>query len=68
MTDLEELTNELLQDKTFKKEYESLQQEKTRIFEVSVDPFYSKENMDRLRRSIAQMESSGGTIRKIEKN
>lgn len=31
-------------------------------FEVSMDPFYSKENIDRLRRSIAQMESTGGTI------
>ena len=28
-------------------------------FEFSFDPFYSKENMERLRKSIAQMESSG---------
>ena len=28
-------------------------------FEFSLDPFYSKENMERLRKSIAQMESSG---------
>ena len=28
-------------------------------FEFSLDPFYSKENMVRLRKSIAQMESSG---------
>lgn len=28
-------------------------------FEFSLDPFYSKENMKRLRKSIAQMESSG---------
>ena len=27
--------------------------------EFSLDPFYSKENMERLRKSIAQMESSG---------
>lgn len=28
-------------------------------FEVSADPFYSEENMFRLRKSIAQMESGG---------
>lgn len=28
-------------------------------FEFFLDPFYSKENMERLRKSIAQMESSG---------
>ena len=32
-------------------------------FEVAVDPFYSEENQQRLRRSIAQMEATGGTIR-----
>ena len=31
-------------------------------FEVAVDPFYSKVNQERLRRSIAQMETTGGTI------
>lgn len=31
-------------------------------FEFSLDPFYSKENMERLRKSIAQMESSVKTI------
>ena len=31
-------------------------------FEVSADPFYSDENMERLRSSIAQMEASGGTV------
>lgn len=31
-------------------------------FEFSLDPFYSKENMERLRKSIAQMESSAKTI------
>ena len=40
--------------------------EKKIPFEVSVDPFYSKENMDRLRKSIAQMESTGGTIHKVD--
>ncbi|WP_031490643.1 type II toxin-antitoxin system RelB/DinJ family antitoxin [Succinivibrio dextrinosolvens] len=39
--------------------------EKKIPFEVSVDPFYSQENMDRLRRSIAQMESTGGTIHEV---
>ena len=36
--------------------------EKRLPFEVSVDPFYSEENLARLRRSIAQMESTGGTV------
>lgn len=40
--------------------------EKKIPFEVSVDPFYSKENMDRLRRSIAQMEATGGTIHEVD--
>lgn len=31
-------------------------------FEFSLDPFYSKENKERLRKSIAQMESSVKTI------
>lgn len=31
-------------------------------FEFSLDPFYSKEKMERLRKSIAQMESSVKTI------
>ena len=30
--------------------------------EVSVDPFYSEENMVRLRQSVAQMEATGGTV------
>lgn len=34
-------------------------------FEVSADPFYSAENMDRLRKSIAQMEASGGTVHEV---
>lgn len=34
-------------------------------FEVSADPFYSAENMDRLRKSIAQMETSGGTVHEV---
>ena len=39
--------------------------EKRLTFEVSVDPFYSDENMARLRKSIAQMESTGGTIHEV---
>ena len=39
--------------------------EKRLPFEVSVDPFYSKENLARLRRSIAQMESTGGTVHEV---
>lgn len=36
--------------------------EKRIPFDVSIDPFYSDENMVRLRRSIAQMEATGGTV------
>lgn len=39
--------------------------EKRLPFEVSVDPFYSEENLARLRRSIAQMESTGGTVHDV---
>ena len=39
--------------------------EKRLPFEVSVDPFYSDENMARLRKSIAQMESTGGTVHEV---
>lgn len=39
--------------------------EKRIPFEVTADPFYSAENMTRLRRSIAQMESTGGTIHEV---
>ena len=35
-------------------------------FEISGDPFYSEENMERLRRSIAQMESTGGTVHEVD--
>ena len=34
-------------------------------FEVSVDPFYSKANMERLRKSIVQMEGSRGHIHEV---
>ena len=39
--------------------------EKRLPFEVCVDPFYSEENLGRLRRSIAQMESTGGTVHEV---
>ena len=39
--------------------------EKRLPFEVSVDPFYSEENLARLRRSIAQMESTGDTVHEV---
>lgn len=34
-------------------------------FEVSADPFYSEENMARLRASVAQMEATGGAIHEV---
>lgn len=37
-------------------------------FEVTADsdPFYSKENMARLKESIAQMEETGGTVHEVK--
>ena len=37
-------------------------------FEISAqnDPFYSPENLERLRRSIAQMEATGGTVHEVD--
>ena len=43
-----------------------LGREKRIPFEVSVDPFYSQENMDRLRKSVAQMEATGGTVHEVD--
>ena len=40
-------------------------------FEISAersDPFYSPENMERLRASIAQMEATGGTVHEVDFN
>lgn len=34
-------------------------------FEVTADPFFSEENMDRLRKNMAQMEKTGGTIYEV---
>ncbi len=39
--------------------------EKRLPFEVSLDPFYSEENMQRLKSSIAQMEATGGTVHEV---
>lgn len=35
-------------------------------FEPSIDPFYSEQNMSRLRSSIAQMEATGGTVHEVD--
>lgn len=42
--------------------------EKRLPFEVSIDPFYSDENMKRLKESIAQMEAIGGTVHEVDLN
>lgn len=42
--------------------------EKRLPFEVSIDPFYSDENMKRLKESIAQMEAIGGTVHELDLN
>lgn len=42
-----------------------MSREKRIPFEVAIDPFYSAENMNRLRKSIAQMEMTGGTIHEV---
>ena len=34
-------------------------------FEISADPFYSDENIARLKASIAQMETTGGTVHEV---
>ena len=34
-------------------------------FEVTADPFFSEETMDRLRKNMAQMEKTGGTIHEV---
>ncbi len=43
-----------------------LGREKRIPFEVSADPFYSRENMARLRESVAQMESTGGVVHEVD--
>lgn len=39
--------------------------EKRIPFDVSVDPFYAEENRQRLRESMRQMETTGGTIHEV---
>ena len=39
--------------------------EKRLPFEVALDPSYSPENQARLRRSIAQMEATGGAVHEV---
>ena len=39
--------------------------EKRLPFEVALDPFYSEQNLARLRASIAQMEATGGTVHEV---
>lgn len=34
-------------------------------FDISADPFYSEKNMDRLRTSISQMETTGGSVHEV---
>lgn len=34
-------------------------------FEINSDPFYSKKNMERLEKSIEQLEKTGGTVHNI---
>ena len=65
--DFDEVCNELGLSMTtaFTMLPKKMTREKRLPFEVSVDPFYSDENMARLRKSIAQMESTGGTIHEV---
>jgi len=42
-----------------------LGREKRIPFELSADPFYSDENFARLRKSIAQMETTGGIVHEV---
>ena len=34
-------------------------------FEITADPFYSNENMERLHKNMAEMEKSGGTVHEV---
>ncbi len=44
---------------------EKVMKEQRIPFEISADPFYSEENMKRLRKSKQQMEQTGGTIHEV---
>lgn len=40
--------------------------EKRIPFEVSIDPFYSAENMERLKRSINELNNGKGTVHEVD--
>ena len=46
--------------------YQEVSRKQKVWIEVSVDPFYSQENMNRLKNSVAQMESTGGTVHEVD--
>ena len=35
-------------------------------FEITADPFYSDENMERLRKNAAEMDRTGGTVHEVD--
>ena len=35
-------------------------------FELDSDPFYSQKNIERLKKSIEQMEKTGGTVHEVD--
>ena len=35
-------------------------------FELKLDPFYSEENLTRLRKSVVQMEATGGAVHEVQ--
>lgn len=37
-------------------------------FEISADPFYSEQNIARLKKSIEQLETTGGTVHEVDYN
>lgn len=43
-----------------------IEREKSIPSEASVDLFYSQENMNRLKNSVAQMELTGGTVHEVD--
>ena len=65
--DMESLCDELGLSMTsaFTMFAKKMTREKRIPFDVSVDPFYSDENMSRLRKSIEQMETTGGTVHEV---
>ena len=35
-------------------------------FEITADPFYNDENMNHLRKNMAEMEKTGGTVHEVK--